>query len=428
MEAGTGHLQAPARFSPAPESAAPRMSETTTAPALRSLDDVDVKGKTVLVRVDFNVPLDYEGGVATVRDDQRIRAALATINHLRAEQCRVVVMSHLGRPKGPDETLSLAPVAKHLGSLIHQEVTFVADCIGPEAEAAAAALAPGHVLVLENLRFRSEEKANDSAFANALAKVAGTNGFYVNDAFGTAHRAHASTRGVADHLDGCVGFLIQEEVEQMGRLLTHPRKPFVVLMGGAKVSDKILLIENLLPRVNQILIGGGMAFTFLHAMGHSIGRSLLEADRVEMAKNLLIKAKAQGVELVLPVDAVVAPTLDASEGTIVGVDNMPDDEMGLDIGPKTAAYYVRSIQNAKTVLLNGPMGVFENEAFAEGTRAVVAAMADADAFTVVGGGDSAAAVAAFGYKDDMAHVSTGGGASLEFLEGKTLPGLEPFQA
>lgn len=399
---------------------------SATAPRLRTLDDVDVKGKTVLVRVDFNVPLDQTDDGARVRDDKRIRAALSTINHLRAERCRVILMSHLGRPKGPDAALSLRPVAEHLSTLLNADVAFVSDCVGPEAEKAAKALGAGDVLVLENLRFHPEEKKNDARFASRLAALASPDGFYVNDAFGTAHRAHASTRGVADYLPGCVGFLVQEEVEQMGRLLGQPERPFVVLMGGAKVSDKILLIENLLPKVSKILIGGGMAFTFLHALGHGIGKSLLETERVETAKNLLLKAKAQGVDIVLPADVKVARGLDAAEAKAVPVASIPDDQMGLDIGPKTAVLYVREITSAKTVLLNGPMGVFENEAFAEGTRAVVAAMAGAHAFTVVGGGDSAAAVETFGHTEDMGHVSTGGGASLEFLEGKTLPGLEPF--
>lgn len=394
---------------------------------LRTLDDVDVKGKTVLVRVDFNVPLLKEGGRSVVADDKRVRAALSTINHLRAERCRVVLMSHLGRPKGRDTDLSLKPVADHLGRIIGQDVAFVDDCVGTEAEAAARGLDAGQVLVLENLRYHDEEKKNDPEFAKALAAVAGDDGFYVNDAFGTAHRAHASTRGVADHLPGCVGFLIEEEVRNLGGLMERPERPFTVIMGGAKVSDKILLIENLLPRVDRILIGGGMAFTFLKALGHEVGKSLLEQDRVETAKNLLLRAKADGADIVLPVDVLAAAEFSPdAETRIVPVEEIPADMMGLDIGPKTAQVFGKYIQGSKSLLLNGPMGVFEMEKYAQGTVHVIATMARTNAYRVVGGGDSAAAVAMAGYADQMDHVSTGGGASLEFLEGKTLPGLEPF--
>ncbi|MBW3584029.1 MAG: phosphoglycerate kinase [Euryarchaeota archaeon] len=394
---------------------------------LRSLDHVDVKGKTVLVRVDYNVPLDVEAGHVRVSDDKRIRASLSTINHLRAERCRVVLVSHLGRPKGPSPELSLEPVAERLGKLLKTEVHFVHSCIGEEAEKAAAGLEPGGVLLLENVRFHAEEKQNDPGFAKALAKVVGKEGFYVNDAFGTAHRAHASTRGVADHLPGAVGFLIEDEVERLSKVMRRPERPFVLVLGGAKVSDKILLIENLLPKVDRILIGGGMAFTFLKALGHETGKSLLEADRVEAAKTLLLRAKAEEVDIVLPEDFVVAAGLRPDADTkVVESRAIPADRMGLDIGPRTAQIFTRHLQQARTILLNGPMGVFEMDAFAQGTAQVVHTMASAEAYTLVGGGDSAAAVERFGMTDQMDHVSTGGGASLEFLEGKVLPGLEPF--
>lgn len=393
---------------------------------LLTLDDVKLEGRTVLVRVDYNIPLAREGGKVRVGDDARIRASLATVNHLRAAMCRVVLMSHLGRPKGRDAALSLKPVAHHLGELLKAPVAFASDCVGPEAQEAAKGLEPGGVLLLENLRFHTGETFNDPEFAAALAQVAGKDGLYVNDAFGTAHRVHASTRGVAEHLESCAGFLVQEEVERLSRLLQRPAHPFVVVVGGAKVADKIPLLEHLLPRVDQILVGGAMAFTFLRALGHEVGESRVEEGQLETVKNLLLKAKAEGVDFELPVDVVVAKDPQASSGKEVSAQSIPADAMGLDIGPETIHRFVRLIAEAETVLLNGPMGVFEREPFASGTRDIIDAIAKARAYTVIGGGDSVAAVAAFGHMEDMDHVSTGGGATLRFLEGKTLPALEPL--
>jgi phosphoglycerate kinase len=395
-------------------------------PRLRTLDDVELNGRTVLVRVDYNVPLSRKGGKVEVADDARIRASLATVNHLRAAGCRVVLMSHLGRPKGREPALSMKSVAERLSSLINAPVAHAGDCIGPEAEEAARALEPGHVLLLENLRFHEEETGNDEAFAKALARVAGEGGLYVNDAFGTAHRAHASTQGVTEYLESCAGFLVEEEVTHMSRLLEKPVRPFVVVVGGAKVSDKIPLLEHLLPRVDRILVGGAMAFTFLKALGTDVGGSRYEEGQLETVKNILLKAKAQGVEFELPVDVVMAEDLDASKGEVVPVDAIPGDRMGLDIGPKTTLRFIELIMEAKTILMNGPMGVFEKDPFAQGTLDVVEAISKSSAFTVIGGGDSAAAVAKFGLVDKMDHVSTGGGASLKFLEGKTLPALAPL--
>jgi phosphoglycerate kinase len=387
-----------------------------------SIRDLEVGGKRVLVRCDLNVPL-AEGAVA---DDTRIRASLPTIRHLREAGARVVLMSHLGRPKGkvvPE--MSLAPVAKRLGELLGVEVRMAPDCIGAEVEAAAAALGAGDVLLLENLRFHPEETDNDPAFAAKLAALADV---YVNDAFGTAHRAHASTAGVTAHLERCAaGFLMEKELEYLGGATADPARPYVAILGGAKISGKIDVLENLFGRVDSILVGGAMANTFFKARGWETGTSLVEDDRVELARELLARADREGVRLLLPVDCVVAAAFEAdAESKVVPADAMPAGWTMLDVGPRTVAAYRATILEAKTVLWNGPMGVFEMEAFAKGTLGVAEALAEATAagaITIVGGGDSAAAVQKAGLADRVSHVSTGGGASLEFLEGKDLPGV-----
>ncbi len=382
--------------------------------AKRTLKDIDVKGKRVLMRVDFNVPL--ESG--KVSDDTRITAALPSIKHVLSGGGSLVLMSHLGRPKGKVvEDMRMAPVAKRLGELLGKPVKTVKDCIGPEAEAAAKALKPGEVLLLENLRFHPEEEAGDDAFARKLASLGET---YVNDAFGTAHRAHASVAGVTKYLPAAAGFLMEKEVKYLGDALADPERPFVAILGGAKVSDKVTVIENLLNKVDSLLVGGAMTYTFMKAQGLGVGASLVEEDRVAMAKDILAKA---GGKLLLPVDHVVAKEIDAaSEKKTVG-NSIPDGWKGVDIGPETIKAYRDRIAVAKTVVWNGPMGIFEVEPFAAGTRAVAEAVAGSGGVTIIGGGDSAAAVEKFNLADKMTHVSTGGGASLEFLEGRTLPGV-----
>lgn len=383
---------------------------------VKTLHDGDFNGKRVLVRVDFNVPLDGR----TVSDPARIEAAMPTIRFLRDAGAKVILCSHLGRPKGErNPKYSLEPVAKYLNSQF--PTNFALDCIGVEAEGAAEALQDGEVLLLENLRFHPEETANDEGFAKKLAGLADC---FVNDAFGTAHRAHASTAGVAAHLDSYAGFLIQKELECLGGALNDPERPFTAILGGAKVSDKISVIEALLGKVDRLIIGGGMAFTFLKAQGHEIGKSLVEEDRIGLANDLLQKAAAAGVQVFLPTDVVCAPGFDRdAAGTICQVGEIPVDQMALDIGPATSEAYAKAILSSKTVVWNGPMGVFEWPAFANGTKAVGQAVADCKGVTVVGGGDSAAAAKKFGLAESMTHVSTGGGASLEFLEGKALPGI-----
>lgn len=378
--------------------------------------DVDWEGKKALVRVDFNVPL--SGGQIT--DDTRIRAALPTINYLLEHGAAVILMSHLGRPKdGPDPKYSMKVTADHLATLISAPVTFVDETTGPKAEAAAAALAPGAVLVLENTRFDKRETKNDQAMAEQLGMLGDV---FVNDAFGSAHRAHASTEGVAQFLPAVAGFLMEKELQYLGGALEDPRRPFVAIMGGAKISDKIAVIESLLAKVDVILIGGGMANTFLAAEGCAMGKSLVENESLELAYGLMEKGAGQ---IELPVDLVVASAFaDDAEARVVSVEEVPAEWMALDIGPATTAHYANRLAGAKTVIWNGPMGVFEMPSFARGTVAIAEMLAGLkDATTIIGGGDSAAAVAQAGLEDRMSHVSTGGGASLEFLEGKELPGV-----
>ena len=383
--------------------------------ATPSIRDFDFTGKKVLVRCDFNVPL--EDGKIT--DDRRISEAVPTIDYLLKHGAAVILCSHLGRPKGgPTPEFSLRPVANQLSSLLYKNVVLLPDCVGPEVSATCAALKPGDVVLLENVRFHPEEEKNDPAFAKQLASLAD---FYVNDAFGTAHRAHASTAGVADYLPSAAGFLIEKEIQYLGEAIHDPKRPLVAIMGGSKVHDKIALIDNMLPKVDHLLIGGGMVFTFLKAKGFEIGKSLLDAESVDYAAALLAH---NPTKIVLPTDVVVAAEFKAdSIATTVSAEHMPADQIGLDIGPETSMAFAGIIHSAGTVIWNGPMGVFEMDAFANGTKAIAKAMAESSALTIVGGGDSAAAVEKFGYADNMSHVSTGGGASLEFLEGKELPGI-----
>ena len=414
----------------------------------KTITDVDVAGRKVLLRCDFNVPQDKKTGAIT--DDKRIRAALPTIQYLLDKGAAVIACSHLGKPnatfadfvkkqteKGKDPAtltedewkkslakLTLAPVAVRLGELLGRPVIFAADTIGPDAQAKAAALKPGELLLLDNTRFDKGETKNKPEFAEALAALAGPEGLFVSDAFGTVHRAHASTAGVAAHLPAVSGLLIQKELAVMGTALESPKRPFVAILGGAKVSDKIGVINNLLEKADTIIIGGGMAYTFLKAKGYEVGKSLLEADKVDYAKEMLAKAAERGVRLLLPVDTAVLDRFENSyEYQVVPADAIPADCMGLDIGPETVKLFSEAIHGAGTVVWNGPMGVFEFSAFAEGTKAVARALAESGAVTIVGGGDSAAAVEQLGFADKMTHISTGGGASLEFLEGKELPGV-----
>ena len=391
----------------------------------KTVSDIDLKGKKVLMRADFNVPLD-ENGVIT--DETRITAALPTISYILEQGASVILMSHMGRPKNqPNPKYSLEPVARKLSELLKKTVIFNDDgaVTGSVTVAAAAGLKPGDVLLLQNTRFRGEEEKNDQGFSRELADLGDV---FVNDAFGTAHRAHASTVGIAEFLPGVSGFLIQKELDFMGKALENPERPFVAILGGSKVSDKIGVINNLLEKVDTLIIGGGMAFTFLKAQGYEIGKSLLEEDKLELANELVAKAKAKGVNLLLPVDVVAAEAFAADAPfVVVDINAIPAGSMGLDIGPVTAANFAKAILDAKTVIWNGPMGVFEMAAFAKGTEAVAKAMSDSDAITIIGGGDSAAAVKILGYEEGMSHISTGGGASLEFLEGKKLPGIEILQ-
>ncbi len=387
----------------------------------KTVRDIDVAGRRVFVRVDFNVPLDH----GRITDDHRIAAALPTITYLLDHGGAVILASHLGRPKGPDPALRMDPVAARLGELLHRPVRKLDDCIGPGVESAAAAMRPGDVVLLENLRFHPEEEANDPAFARALAGLADV---YVNDAFGTAHRAHASTAGIAAFLPAVAGLLMERELTFLGKVLEHPTPPLVVILGGKKVEDKIGVIRNLLRLCQTMLIGGGMCYTFLRALGAQIGGSLCEEEKLDLARELLDEAKRRKVGFLLPVDVVAAQRVEAGAPTqVVDARAIPDGWIGVDIGPRTVAAFGAPISGAGTVLWNGPMGVFEIPEFAGGTRAVARAVAESCAESIVGGGDTAAAVEQFGYADKITHVSTGGGASLEFMEGKTLPGVAVLQ-
>ena len=386
----------------------------------KTVRDIDVKGKKVIVRCDFNVPL--KEGVIT--DDTRITAALPTIKYMLEEGAAVILMSHLGRPEGEaNMKYTLAPVAARLSELLEMEVEFAQSpvVVDEEVKAKAAKLEGGKVMLLENVRFRKEETKNGAEFAKELASLAEV---FVNDAFGTAHRAHSSTAGVADYLPAVSGFLIEKEIQFLGGAVENPKRPFVAIMGGAKVGDKISVIENLLKKVDTLIIGGGMAYTFYKSMGLEIGTSILDADSIDLAAQLLKQAEEKGVKMIIPVDVVCAKEFKNETKTLVCKrEEMPADMMGMDIGPETVALYKEEIAKAATVVWNGPMGVFEMENFATGTLEVAKALAESDAITVIGGGDSAAAVEQFGLGDKMTHISTGGGASLEFLEGKELPGV-----
>ena len=385
----------------------------------KTIEDIDVSGKKVLVRCDFNVPLDENKNIT---DETRINAALPTIKYLLEHKAAVILCSHLGRPKGEfNMKYSLAPVAKRLSEKLGFEVKLAKDVIGPDAKKLAAEVKPGEAVLLENVRFHAEEEKNDPAFAKELASMAE---IYVSDAFGTVHRAHASTAGVAEYLPAVAGFLIGKELNFLGKAVTDPERPFVAILGGAKVKDKIGVITNLIEKVDTLLIGGGMAYTFMKATGGEIGNSLCDEERLGLALELLDKAKAKGVKLLLPVDNVCGKEFNNdTEQMVCESGKIPEGWEGLDIGPKTVELFSKEIKAAKTVVWNGPMGVFEMPNFAKGTLAIATAMAESDATTIIGGGDSAAAVTQMGLASKMSHISTGGGASLEFLEGKTLPGV-----
>lgn len=384
----------------------------------KTIEDIDVSGKKVLVRCDFNVPLD--NGVIT--DDKRIRESLKTIKYLVDHNAKVILCSHLGRPKGEfNMKFSLAPIAARLSELLGQKVEMASDVVGEDAQKKAAALKDGEVMLLENVRFHKEEEKNDPEFAKKLASLAE---IYVNDAFGTSHRAHASTAGVADYLPAVCGYLIQKEITIMGQALSDPKRPFVAILGGAKVSDKIGVITNLLDKVDTLIVGGGMAYTFNKSRGYEIGTSLCEEDKLDLARDLMKKAEEKGVKFLLPVDNKVGDEFKPDcNFKVVPANKIPADYMGLDIGPETEKLFADAIKNAATVVWNGPMGVSEWENFASGTRAIATAVAESGAISIIGGGDSAAAIEKLGFADKMTHISTGGGASLEFLEGLELPGI-----
>lgn len=385
----------------------------------KTVTDIDVKGKKVFCRVDFNVPM--KDGEVT--DDTRIRAAIPTIQYLSEQGAKVILASHLGRPKGSVvEELRLNPVAKRLGEHLGKTVAKTDEAFGDEVKQAVEALADGEVLLLENVRFYPGEEKNDAELAKSFAEIAD---IYVNDAFGAAHRAHASTAGIAAYIPAVAGFLMEKELAVLGKALSNPERPFTAIIGGAKVKDKIDVIENLLEKVDNLIVGGGLAYTFVKALGHEIGNSLLEEDKIDLAKSFMEKAKEKGVNFYVPVDGIVADEFSNDANTkVVDIDSIPSDWQALDIGPKTSDLYRDVISKSKLVIWNGPMGVFELESFANGTKAVAASLAEAtDTYTVIGGGDSAAAVEKFGYAEKMNHISTGGGASLEFMEGKELPGV-----
>jgi phosphoglycerate kinase len=395
--------------------------------AERTVEDLkDIKGKRVLTRVDFNVPLDEK---SKITDDTRIRAAVPTIKYLSDKGAKVILVSHLGRPKaGPDDKLRLAPAAKRLSELMKKEIGYVKDCIGPEVEAAVGKMKEGDILLLENVRFYKEEEKNDPEFAKKLASLAD---IYVNDAFGTAHRAHASTEGVTKYLKGYAGFLMEKEIKFLGQLLENPARPFVAILGGAKISGKIDVIQNLIMKVDTLIIGGGMAYTFFKARGVEVGKSIVEEDKVELAKEILKKAIDRGIPLMLPIDHVVADKFDANANSqVVTRAGIPEDWQAVDIGPDTITKFGHAIRKAKTIFWNGPMGVFEFDKFASGTIVIAKLVAEATergAVSVIGGGDSVAAVEKAGVANKMTHISTGGGASLEFVEGKVLPGIACLQ-
>lgn len=385
----------------------------------KRVSDISVSGKKVFVRCDFNVPFDEFGNIT---DTKRIDESLKTIKYLLKQNAKVILCSHLGRPKGEfNKKYSLLPVAKYLSKVLGQEVKMASDVIGVSAKSLAASLKNGEVLLLENVRFCPEEERNDPEFAKELASLAE---IYVNDAFGTAHRAHASTVGIASYLPAVCGFLIDKELEVMGKALTNPKRPFVSILGGAKVSDKIGVINNLLDKVDTLIVGGGMAYTFMNALGYAIGESICENDKITLARDIMVKAKEHDVKFLIPVDVKVALEYNPdTEYKVVDSDSIPEGWMGLDIGPKTEKLFSDALKGAGTVVWNGPMGVSEWENFASGTLAVAKAVAQSGAISIVGGGDSAAAVEKLGYSDKMTHMSTGGGASLMFLEGKELPGI-----
>lgn len=389
----------------------------------KTLKDLNVDGKRVLVRVDYNVPISSETG--EISDDTRIVASLDTIKYLLDHNAKVILMSHLGRPKnGAEKKFSLEPVAKKLSELIGKDVLFLQSdkVVDEKVKEACNNLANGDIVLLENTRFRAEETKNVDEFSKELAELGEV---YINDAFGTSHRAHCSNAGLCKFLPSAVGFLVEKEISIMGKALSNPERPFVAILGGAKVSDKITVIENLIEKVDTIIIGGGMAFTFLKSQGYSVGKSLLEEDKIDLAKELLEKAKSKNVKILLPVDVVISKEFsNDSEFKTVNVDSIPEDYMGLDIGEETVKLFETEIANAKTVVWNGPMGVFEMSNFAKGTFAMAKAIAETDAISIIGGGDSASAAEKSGYKDKITHISTGGGASLEFLEGKILPGID----
>jgi len=384
----------------------------------KTIKDVNIKGKRVLMRVDFNVPLNKD---LKIEDDTRITAALPTIKYAFDNGAKLILMSHLGRPKGVNELERLTSVAKRLSELIGKPVQKLDDCIGPEVEKAVSAMKDGDVILLENLRFHAEEEKNDPGFAKKLASLGE---IYVNDAFGTAHRAHASTEGVTKFIKVCVaGLLLGKEIEYFEKALSNPPKPFVAILGGAKVSDKIMVIENLMKKVDTILIGGGMAYTFLKAQGMEVGSSKLEADKIDVAKSIMKKAKELGVKIVLPIDHLIADKVDAVSNTRVVSDAVPQGWMALDVGPKTVDEFKKELRNAKMIIWNGPLGVFEITKFARGTEDIARFIAGLKAISIIGGGDTASAIAKFGLEHAMTHISTGGGASLEYMEGKVLPGV-----
>ena len=387
----------------------------------KTIKDIDLKGKKVFVRCDFNVPLDENGNIT---DNRRIVAALPTIKYLLEQNCKIILASHLGRPKGEvNPKFSLKPVANELSKLLGKEVKLAEDVVGPSAKELTSNVKEGEIVLLENVRFDAREEKNDESLSKEFASMAE---IFVNDAFGTAHRAHSSTAGIAEFLPAVSGFLIEKELEFLGSALENPQRPFIAILGGAKVSDKLGVIESLLEKVDTLIIGGGMAYTFFKSIGYSVGKSICELDKLDLAKELMEKAKQKNVKLVLPVDNVIAKEITPdAENKVIDSDNIPDDWEGLDIGPKTVELFKEKLKDAKTIIWNGPVGFSEYEIFANGTRSIAQALAEKeDAVTIIGGGDSAAAIEKMGLSDKMTHISTGGGASLEFLEGKKLPGIE----